>query len=126
LHHLRTEKCFEKQECPENEEFCKYGLNTEFIFNKLLSLGERVIIYEPIGDATEEDADKTRGRGGYFTKNDLLQILTTLANSEKYQVRFIRPQIFDLDKTTFDRVEPILRQVDVICFYVEEREIPKK
>jgi hypothetical protein len=125
LHHLRTDKCVEKHECPENEKSCKYGFNTEFIFKKLLSLGERVIIYESIDDATEEDADKTRGRGGYFRKNDLLQILTTLANSEKYQVRFIRPQPFDLDKTTLDRVEPILRQVDVICFFVEEQRIPK-
>lgn len=125
LHHLRTDKCVEKHECPESEESCKYGFNTEFIFNKLLSLGERVIVYESIDDATEEDADKVRGRGGYFRKNDILQILTDLTNSGKYRIVFIRPQIFDLDKTTLHRVEPILRLVDVICFFIEEKRVSK-
>jgi hypothetical protein len=98
LHHLRTDKCIEKHECPESEESCKYGFNTEFIFNKLLSFGERVIVYESIDDSTEEDdeedADKVRGRGSYFRKNDMLQILTDLTDSGKYRLRFIRPQIF--------------------------------
>ena len=85
-----------------------------------------MIVYESIDDATEEDADKVRGRGGYFTKNDMLQILTDLVNSGKYRVSFIRPQIFDLNKTTLNRVEPILRQVDVVCFFVEENRISEK
>lgn len=120
LHHLRTDKCVEEHECQEDEECCKYGFNTEFVFKKLLSLGKRVIIYESFDD-TEKDADKTRGRGGYLAKNGLLQILKDLSNSEAYRVRIIRPQTFDLNKTTLDRVEPILRQVDIICFYVEEQ-----
>jgi hypothetical protein len=120
LHHLRTDKCVEEHECSENEEGCKYGFNTEFVFKKLLSLGERVIIYESFDD-TEKDVDKTRGRGGYLTKNGLLQILIDLSNNEEYQVSIIRPQTFDLDKTTLDRVEPMLRQVDIICFYVENK-----
>ena len=119
LHHLRTNKCIEEHDCREDEECCKYGFNEKYIFEKLLSLGERVIIYESF-DATEEDLDKTRGRGDYFTKNELLQVFKYLLENEKYQVKFIRPQMFDLDKTTLDRVEPMLRQVDCICFYVEK------
>ena len=122
LHHLRTDKCVEEHECSENEECCKYGFNTEFVFKKLLSLGERVIIYESFDD-TEKDADKTRGRGRYLAKNGLLQILTDLSNNEEYRVSIIRPQTFDLDKTTLDRVEPMLRQVDTLCFYLENKKI---
>ena len=119
LHHLRTGECVEEHECQEDEECCKYGFNAEYVFEKLLLLGERVIIYESF-DATEKDLDKTRGRGNYFTKNDLLHIFKYLLDNEKYQVKFVGPQKFDLDKTTVDRVEPILRQVDIICFYVEK------
>ena len=122
LHHLRTDECAEEHECQEDEECCKYGFNTEYVFKKLLSLGERVIIYESFDD-TEKDADKTRGRGGYLAKNGLLQILTDLSNNEEYQVSIIRPQTFNLDKTTLDRVEPMLRQVDTICFYLENKKI---
>jgi hypothetical protein len=118
LHHLRTDECVEEHECQEDEECCKYGLNEEYVFAKLLSLGERVIIYEPI--KTDGDLDKTRGRGGNFTKKELLQVFKYLSENEKYKVRFIRPQIFDLDKTTLYRVESMLRQVDILCFYVEK------
>ncbi|MGD0978483.1 MAG: hypothetical protein ABR962_05005 [Candidatus Bathyarchaeia archaeon] len=119
LHHLRTDECVEEHECQEDEECCKYGLNEEYVFEKLLSLGERVIIYEPI-DTSDEDLDKTRGRGGNFTKNELIHVFNYLLENQKYKVKFIRPQTFDLNKTTLDRVEPILRQVDCICFYVEK------
>ena len=119
LHHLRTDECVEEHECREDEECCKYGFNEGYVFEKLLSLGERVIIYESF-DATVEDEDKTRGKGGYFTKNELLQVFKSFLENEKYKVKFIRPQMFDLDKTTLDRVEPMLRQVDCICFYVEK------
>jgi hypothetical protein len=119
LHHLRTNKCIEEHECQEDEECCKYGFNERNVFEKLLSLGERVIVYEPL--KTDEDLDKTRGRGDNFTKNELLKIFNYLLENQKYKVKFIRPQTFDLDKTTFDRVEQILRQVDVICFYAEEK-----
>jgi len=118
LHHLRTDECVEEHECQEDEECCKYGLNEEYIFAKLLSLGERVIIYEPI--KTDGDLDKIRGRGGNFTKNELLQVFKYLSENEKYKVKFIRPQMFDLDKTTLYKVEPMLRQVDTLCFYVEK------
>jgi hypothetical protein len=118
LHHLRTDECVEKHECQEDEECCKYGFNEEYVFEKLLSLGERVIIYEPI--ETGEDADKIRGRGNNFTKKEMFNVFKYLLENEKYKVKFIRPQMFELDKTTLDRVEPILRQVDCICFYVEK------
>jgi hypothetical protein len=121
LHHLRTDKCVEEHECQEDEEFCKYGLNEEYVFEKLLSLGERVIIYETI-DTPTEDVDKTRGRGGNFTKNELLRVFNYLLENQKYKVKFIRPQVFDVDKTTVDKVELILRQVDIICFYVENKQ----
>jgi len=123
LHHLRTDECAEKHDCREDEECCKYGFNEKYIFEKLLSLGERVIIYESF-DATEEDLDKTRGRGEYFTKNELLQIFKYLLDTEKYQVKFIRPQNFNLDRTISDKIEQMLRQVDVICFYVEDKKKP--
>lgn len=122
LHHLRTDKCVEEHECPEDEAFCKYGLNVRFVFEKLLSLGERVLVYEPIETDTDSgDADKTRGRGGNLTKNEFLQIFRYLSENEKYRIKFIRPKMFDLNKTTLDKIEPILRQVDLICFCIEEQ-----
>ena len=124
LHHLRTDKCVEEHECQEDEECCKYGLNEEYVFAKLLSLGERVIIYEPI--KTDEDVDKIRGRGDNFTKKELLQVFKYLLERQKYKVKLIRPQMFDVDETTFDKVEPILRQVDCICFYVEKINCEKR
>ena len=120
LHHLRTDECVEKHECQEDEECCKYGFNAEFVFEKLLSFGERVIIYDPI--KTDEDLDKTRGRGENFTKNELLPVFKYLSENEKLKVKFIRPQMFDLDKTTLDRVEPMLRQVEPLCFYLENKQ----
>ncbi len=119
LHHLRTDKCVEEHECQEDEERCKYGLNEEYVFEKLFSLGERVIIYEPI-DSSDKDLDKTRGRGTNLTKNELLCVFNYLLENQEYKVKFIRPQMFDLDKKSVDKVEPILRQVDAICFYVEK------
>ncbi len=121
LHHLRTDECVEAHECPADEKSCKYGFNTASIFKKLLSLGERVIVYESFDD-TEEDVDKVRGRGGYLGKDCLLDVLKCLSESEEYRVYLVRPQSFNLDKTTLDRVEPILRQVDCICFYVENKQ----
>lgn len=119
LHHLRTDECVGEHECREDEECCKYRFDEGHVFEKLLSLGERVIVYELI-DTSDEDLDKTRGRGGNFTKNELLHVFKYLSENQKYEVKFIRPQTFELDKTTFDRVEPMLRQVDIVCFYVEK------
>jgi hypothetical protein len=119
LHHLRTDKCVEEHECPEDEKSCMYRFNSEYIFNKLLSLGERVIVYESF-DATEPDKDKIRGRGGYLGKNGLLQVFKELMKNEEYRVQFVRPRFFRLDETNSDGIEQVLREVDCVCFYVEK------
>lgn len=132
LHHLRTKKCVvnernkkhnrdEKHQCREDEKCCIYGFNAKEVFDRLLELGKRVIVYEAFYPQ-DKDEDKERGRGDYFTKNELLQVFKSLLENEKYKIKFIRPQMFDLDKTTFDRVEPLLRQVDTLCFYVENKQ----
>ena len=87
------------------------------IFEKLLGLGKRVIIYE-FFDPSHTDNDKIRGRGGYFTTKEWIIIFEYL--SRNYKVEFIQPERFHLDKETLDRVEPMLRQVDCICFYIED------
>ena len=128
LHHLRTEECVrekrdkehEHQE-DETERCCIYGFETRKIFEKLLKLGKRVIIYETYLPQ-EKDEDKVRGRGGYFTPKEWKQIFEYLL-SGKYKVEFIRPEKFHLDKETLNKVDSILRQVDCICFYVEEQDV---
>ena len=120
LHHLRDGKCAKKHKHREDEKCCKYRFNEEKIFKELLRLGKRVIIYE-FFNPTIEDDDKIRGRGGYFTVDEWKRILKHL--SETYEVQFIRPDNFQLHKEDLDKDMPILRQVDCICFYVEE---PKK
>ena len=121
LHHLRTGKCTRKRDrkhnCEEDEEYCTYGFEEQAIFEKLLGLGIRVIIYEYF-DPSHTDNDKIRGRGGYFTTKEWIIIFEYL--SRKYKVEFIQPERFHLDKETLDRVEPMLRQVDCICFYIED------
>jgi hypothetical protein len=118
LHHLRTDKCIEKHKCQEDEESCKYGFNTERVFEKLLSLGKRVVVYEPIDDG--DDADKIRGRGCNLTKKEWHQIFQYFLRNSKLRIKFVRPQIFDFSKATLARTEQILREVDLICFYVEK------
>ena len=123
LHHLRTGKCVanernEQHECREDEGCCIYGFKEKEIFKRLLELGKRVIIYEYF-DASDIDNDKIRGRGGYFTTKECKRMLVHL--SGKYKVEFISPERFHLDEETINRVDSILRQVDFICFYVEER-----
>jgi len=122
LHHLRTGKCVAKEreeehKCREDEESCVYEFEEKKIFERLLELGKRVIIYEYF-EPDQNDNDKVRGRGGYFTTKEWKETFEYL--SEKYKVEVIRPQQFHLDKETLNRVGPILRQVDCICFYVEE------
>jgi len=124
LHHLRTGKCIAKErdeehKCREDEECCIYGFEEQKIFERLLELGKRVIVYEAFCPQ-EEDNDKVRGRGGYFTTKEWKKIFKYLSD-EKYKVKFIRPQKFHFDKETIKRVDSILRQVDCICFYVEEQ-----
>jgi len=125
LHHLRTGKCVanrrdEKHKCREDEECCIYGFKEQEIFKRLLELGTRVIIYEWF-DPTRKDPDKIRGRGGYFTTEEWMKMFKYL--SGKHRVKFIQPKRFDLDKEPLDRVESMLRQVDNICFYVEEQRV---
>jgi len=123
LHHLRSGECVgkerdEKHECLEIEKCCTYGFEEQVIFKKLLELGKRVIIYE-FFDPSDTDDDKIRGRGEYFTMKEWKRIFEYL--SAKYQVEFIRPKKFDLDKKTSNKADSILRQVDHICFYVEKQ-----
>lgn len=128
LHHLRTRECIakdrddkHKHQKDETEKCCIYGFDAQSIFEKLLGLGKRVIIYE-FFDASDTDDDKKGGRGGYFTPREWKQIFSDLL-SGKYEVEFIRPEKFHLGKETLNKVDSILRQVDCICFYVEEQRV---
>jgi hypothetical protein len=118
LHHLRDGKCAEKHKHREDEKCCKYQFDEEKIFSKLLELGKRVIVYECFFPQDEDD-DKVRGRGGYFTVNEWLRILKHL--STNYEVKFVRPKNFQLHIEDLEKDFPILRQVDCICFCVEEQ-----
>jgi hypothetical protein len=130
LHHLRTGTCIAKKRdedhnCEKNEtqreteSDCIYEFETRKIFDRLLELGTRVIIYESF-DPNAKDDDKVRGRGAYFTREELTDVFSHLSNG--YSVQFIRPEKFLLTQETVDKVEPMLREVDDICFYVEKRE----
>jgi predicted RNA methylase len=123
LHHLRTGECIAKErdqnhKCSPDEESCIYEFKEQKIFNMLLQLGKRVIVYEWF-DASEEDDDKVRGRGGYFTTEEWRQIFRHL--SENYRVEFIKPLKYRLTKSKLKKIESKLRQVDRICFYVEAK-----
>lgn len=118
LHHLRKGECVEEHEHREDEKCCKYGFETE-VFSELLELGNRVIFYENFFPQ-EEDADKIRGRGGYLTSKEWEKILISIANSEKYTVEFISPIKCHLDDKELKNIIAKLRQVDSICFYMEE------
>ena len=123
LHHLRDGKCIAKERdenhtCRKDESCCINRFEEEDIFERLLKLGKRVVIYEYF-DPNETDDDKIRGRGGYFIIDEWKRILLHL--SKNYQVKFIRPKEFQLHKEDLDKDMPILRQVDCICFYVEEQ-----
>jgi len=128
LHHLRTGTCIaknrdehhnceEKETQRETESDCIYKFETRKIFDRLLELGTRVIIYEGF-NPNDKDNDKVRGRGGYFTREELTDVFRHLSNG--YSVQFIRPEKFLLTKEAVDRIEPMLKEVDEICFYVEK------
>ncbi len=126
LHHLRTAKCVAKErdeehECLETEKCCIYRFEEQKIFKKLFELGKRVIIYE-FFDPSETDNDKIRGRGGYFIREEWERMFKYLSR-RNYNVKFIRPEGFHLDKKTLNNAFSILRQVDTICFYVEEQRV---
>jgi SAM-dependent methyltransferase len=123
LHHLRTGKCIveehkQKQEHPEDEGSCIYKFEEQKIFKRLLQYGKRVIVYEPF-DPEEDDDDKVRGRGGYFTKEEMKHMFEHL--SEHYRVEFIKPLKYRLTKSKLKKIESKFRQVDYVCFYVEEK-----
>jgi hypothetical protein len=124
LHHFRTGECIRKQgkkhDCAEveTEKNCIYEFEEHTIFEKLLELGRRVIIYE-FFDRNETDNDKIRGRGGYFIKEEWQRIFDYF-RKKNYNVKFIRPEGFLLDKEKPNKVDSTLRKVDTICFYVEK------
>jgi len=124
LHHFRTGECIRKQgkkhDCAEveTEKNCIYGFEEHPIFEKLLELGRRVIIYE-FFDRNETDNDKIRGRGGYFIKEEWQRIFDYF-RKKNYNVKFIRPEGFLLDKGKPNKVDSTLRKVDTICFCVEK------
>lgn len=135
LHHLRTGECIAKERdqenedscterkqkhtCQDDEKFCIYRFEEQKIFQRLLKLGKRVIVYEWF-DASKEDTDKVRGRGGYFTIKEWKKILRHLA--EKYNVELIQPIRCSIDKDKLENVAMKLRQTDCICFYVEMKD----
>jgi hypothetical protein len=126
LHHLRTGTCiaknrFKDHKCERNEteSDCIYKFETRKIFDRLLELGIRVIIYESF-DPNAKDDDKVRGRGAYFTRKELTDVFRHLSNG--YSVQFVRPEKFPLTQETIDRIEPMLREVDDFCFYVEKQD----
>jgi len=77
-----------------------------------------VIVYEYF-DPNDEDVDKVRGRGGYFTTKEWTKIFEHL--SQNYKVEFVNPQQFHVDKETLNEVDSILKKVDCILFYVEKQ-----
>ena len=130
LHHLRTGECIankrdKNHNCKEiewqgeTEEECISQLESRKIFDLLLGLGKRVIIFESF-DPNENDNDKVRGRGAYFTRNELIEMFEGISNG--YRVQFIRPEKFLITDKTFKKVKVILKKVDEICFYVEKKE----
>lgn len=122
LHHLRTKECIAKtrdpkHECTEDENCCTYGFDEQAIFKRLLELGKRVVVNE-FFNSTEPDDDKERGQGGYFTANEWVRIFRYL--SENYEVQLVRPKWLQIGKNESCKIEPIVRQVDTLCFYVEK------
>ena len=137
LHHMRTGECIAKErdpeyECKENEESCNerdqkhicrddekcciYRFDEKKIFKSLLELGARLIVYECFSPG--KDADKVKGRGGYFTTKEWKKILGYLAYN--YKAELIQPLRCSINKEELKKVITKLRQVDCICFYVEE------
>jgi hypothetical protein len=126
LHHLRSGVCIAERRdpghcCKEDEKCCVYEFNEKEIFERLLCLGKRLIVYE-IFDPGAPDADKVRGRGEHFTTNEWKQIFGFLEKSEKYRVKLIQPSRLCLDSKGLTKMDTILRQVDALCFYVERVE----
>lgn len=125
LHHLRTGKCVAKErdedhKCQEDEECCIYGFEEQEIFRTLLELGKRVIVYEAFYPQ-EKDNDKVRGRGGYFTTKEWKEIFKDLLR--RYRIELITPLRGRLDDKKLESMFVRLREVDYICFYLEEQHL---
>jgi len=123
LHHLRTGKCIAKERNQEHkhredEESCIYKFEEQKIFKRLFQYGERVIVYEAFCPE-EDDDDKVRGRGGYFTIEEWKQIFKHL--SGHYRIEFIKPFKYRLAESKLKKIESEFRQVDFVCFYVEAK-----
>lgn len=123
LHHLRTGKCIASKrglehKCREDEKSCIYKFEEQEVFERLFRYGKRVIVYEAFYPH-EEDDDKVRGRGGYFTTREWEQIFRYLLGN--YRVEFIKPVRCHLNKKKLKKIIAKLRQVDCICFYAETK-----
>lgn len=128
LHHLRGGECIAskrglKHKCREDEKCCIYEFEEKDVFDRLLRLGNRVIIFEAFYPQ-DKDVDKERGRGGHFTRNELKRILCHL--SKNYNVEFFRPIRCHLGKKELKNMIAKLRQVDCVCFYVERKKRARK
>jgi len=149
LHHLRTGECIankrknhgQRHKHREDEKCCIYKFEKHEIFKRLLDLGERVVVYECFYPH-KKDKDKVRGRGGHFTTTEWREIFRHLLkrkDAKEYEVKFIRPLKGDLHKVLGNEkneelvlreereeeeeeieLEKVLRQVDCICFYIEQ------
>jgi len=123
LHHLRTGECVVKEhnkvhDPRKDEKYCINRFVTEHVFELLLGLGKRVIIYEYF-NPTLEDNDKVRGRGGYFTSEEWEQMFKCFI-SKKYKVEFLKPIKCRLSEEELKRVSAVLESGELILFYVEK------
>lgn len=75
-----------------------------------------MIVYEGFW-SHEDDNDKARGRGGYFTTEEWKRIFEEI--SKKFKVELITPKKCPLGKILDTSKE--LRGVDIICSYVEKK-----
>jgi len=116
LHHLRAGKCCLEHEHRKDEECCKYKFEVQNIFNRLLQLGNRVIVYENFYPQ-ETDDDKVRGRGGYFNTEEWRMIFTYL--SKNYTIELVTPLRCKIGEKELENVITKLRQVDMVCFYIK-------
>jgi hypothetical protein len=122
LHHLRTGQCItekrnKKHKCSKDEKDCVYKFDEQKVFSKLLALGKRVVVYECFAP-DEKDDDKTGGKGGYFSVKEWKRIISYLITN--YEVNFIRPRLLLSKDEILSNLDSILREVDTICFYVED------
>jgi len=124
LHHLRNGECIaadrrgSEHTCRKDEKCCIYEFKEEEIFKRFFQYGKKVIVYEWFVPH-EKDADKRRGKGGHFTVDEWSQILGHL--SRNYKVELFKPLRCHLAKNELEKATEKLRQVDYICFSVEEK-----